>query len=384
MSCVCYNAIMKTIHDIQYLQGVKILVRVDFNVPLEGDNIADDFRIRSALPTINYLKDKGAVVIVICHLESSSGDNPSLEPIAKHLNDLGVKTIFVKDYKQIDTMIAGSDKGDCFLLENLRLFDGEKSNDQKFAQELASLADIYINDAFSVSHRSHASVVGVPKYLPSYAGLQLEMEILNLSKAFDPEHPFLFILGGAKFETKMPLVEKFSKSADSIFIGGALANDLLKAQGMEVGMSKTSDSTIDLSAIVSDPKIFSCVDVAIAGNGNKDLTDIDSDDVIADVGEKTVKLLEKKISEARFILWNGPFGIYEKGFTWGTEECARLISANISATTVVGGGDTLAAIAKLGIEDKFSFVSTGGGAMLDFLAEGTLPGIEALEDSVDA
>ncbi len=393
---------MKTIRNIEYLDGVKALVHVDFNVPIEAGAIKDDFRIRAALSTIEFLRDKGAVVILMSHLESADGTNPSLEPVAKHLEKLGVPVTFVADYKKAAEMIAqpadresstseevqrglisGEDedmRGPCFLLENLRFFPGEKSNDPRFAEELASLADIYVNDAFSVSHREHASVVGVPRHIPSYAGFQLEKEIANLSKVFDPSHPFLFILGGAKFETKMPLVERFSKTADAIFIGGALANDLLKAQGKQVGASKVSSSDLDLSAIAADPKVFSCVDVAIANDGNKDIDHIDADDVIADVGEKTVALLQEKIATAAFILWNGPFGIYEKGFTWGTEECARLISENSSATTIVGGGDTLAAIAKLGIEEKFSFVSTGGGAMLDFLAQGTLPGIVALGD----
>jgi 3-phosphoglycerate kinase len=318
---------MKTLKDIQYLEGVKVLVRVDFNVPIKNGVVVDDFRIRAALPTIKYLKDGGATIILIAHLEAADGTNPTLEPAAKKLSELGIETEFVKDYKKVVSM-AEAAPGSCFLLENLRVYGGEKDNDPKFAEELASLADIYVNDAFSVSHREHASVVGVPKFLPSYAGLQMESEITNLSKAFDPAHPFLFILGGAKFETKMPLVEKFLPLTDTIFIGGALANDLLKAQGKEVGTSKVSSLPIDLSKIISNPKIFSCVDVAIANDGTKDIDHVEADDMIADIGTKSVELLKTKIAAAKFILWNGPFGIYEKGFTWGTEECARLISEN--------------------------------------------------------
>ncbi|MEN9912617.1 MAG: hypothetical protein RLY66_25 [Candidatus Parcubacteria bacterium] len=369
---------MKTLKDIQYLKGVKVLVRVDFNVPIKNDVVVDDFRIRATLPTIKFLKEGGATIILIAHLESSDGTNPTLEPVAKKLGDLGIETTFIKDYKKVSSAVESA-PGSCFLLENLRVFEGEKDNDQKFAQELASLADIYVNDAFSVSHREHASVVGVPKYIPGYVGLQFEQEIANLSKAFEPSHPFLFILGGAKFETKMPLVEKFSELADTVFIGGALANDLLKAQGKEVGTSRVSSSPIDLTKILANPKIFSCVDVAIANDGDKDIDHIETTDLIADIGAKSVALLKEKVATAKFILWNGPFGIYEKGFTWGTEECARLIAENDSAVKIVGGGDTLAAIAKLGVEDKYTFVSTGGGAMLDFLAQGTLPGIQALE-----
>lgn len=376
---------MKTIHDIDHLDGVRVLVRVDFNVPIEKGEVVDDFRIRAALPTINHLLSKGAIVILMSHLEAADGSNPSLEPIARHLAKLGVQATFIEKYREAlkvlgdatDAHISG--QGACFLLENLRFHEGEKANDTTFARELASLADIYVNDAFSVSHRAHASVVGVPEHIPGYAGLQLQREVDNLSKAFNPSHPFLFILGGAKFETKMPLVEKFATLADSIFIGGALANDLLKAQGKEVGVSKVSKTPIDLSTIVSNPKIFSCVDVAIASDGTKDVDHIEPTDTIADIGEKSVALLKDKVAAAKFILWNGPFGIYEKGFTWGTEECARIIAENEGATKIVGGGDTLAAIAKLGVEDKYSFVSTGGGAMLDFLAQGTLPGIEVLK-----
>lgn len=368
---------MKSLRDIHYVDGIKVLLRTDFNVPIKNGVVVDDFRIRAALPTINFLLGKGATVVMVSHLESNDGTNSSLEPVATQLKKLGVDVTFIKDMKHAYTTIdAGQSK--VFLLENIRFFEGEKKNDPAFARELASLADVYVNDAFSVSHRAHASIVGVPSLMPKYAGLQLENEVAHLSKAFSPAHPFLFILGGAKFATKMPLIDKFATIADSIFIGGALANDLLKARGQEVGKSLVSDSPVDLSRILANPKIFSYVDVAVAGDGVKSATDLKASDLIADAGQKTIDVLKDKIAAAKFILWNGPFGIYEKGFTWGTEECARLIAENESAMKIVGGGDTLAAIAKLGIENKFSFVSTGGGAMLEYLAKGTLVGIEAL------
>ncbi len=371
---------MKTIRDIEYLEGVKVLVRADFNVINEQGKIADDFRISVALPTIKFLSDKGAVIILVSHSEANDGSNQSLKPVADYLNTKGLSVEFVKDFKNARAAIDLA-RSKIFLLENLRFFDGEKNNDKQFAQELASLADIYVNEAFPVSHRAHASIVGVPKLLPSYAGLQFAKEITELSKAFNPTHPFLFILGGAKFATKMPLIEKFAQVADSVFIGGALANDLLKAQGKEVGVSTVSNTPMDLSSIVSNPKIFSYADAHIMNDGVKDVGQVSPGDKIADIGEKTAKILEEKIMAARFILWNGPFGIYEEGFTWGTEECARLISENTQAVKIVGGGDTLAAIAKLGVEDKFTFVSSGGGAMLDFLAKGTSLGLEALNAS---
>jgi 3-phosphoglycerate kinase len=288
------------------------------------------------------------------------------------------------------------------LLENIRENKGEKENDKKFAKQLASLADIYVNDAFSVSHREHASICAITGFLPSYAGLQLEEEVKQLSAAFNPSHPFIFILGGAKFDTKLPLIQKFSKTADTVFIGGALANDALKAKGYEVGVSKISDGATDISAAVNQPKTMIPIDVVVQNHIEKEIGGIGPIDSISDSGSKTLAALKAKIDAAQFILWNGPLGVYEKGFMEGTEKLAEMIAERTensknkkvkskdkkikdenetSVKSIVGGGDTLAAIAKLGVEDKFTFVSTGGGAMLDFLAQGTLPGIEALEAS---
>lgn len=376
-----------------------MLVRADFNVPIKNGVVVDDFRIRAVLPTLDFLIKKGAVVILISHLESNDGENMSLVLVAKHLEKLGRQVTFIKDIKDAHQIIeAGSrEKGVAakaavqdgalgealFLLENLRFFEGEKNNDLKFAKELASLGDIYVNEAFSVSHRSHASIVGIPQYLPGYAGLYFEKEIGQLSKAFAPAHPFVFVLGGAKFETKLPLVERFSKIADTIFLGGALGNDALVAKGIPVGASKVSNGEIDISSIVSQPNILVPVDSIIQDHSVKSLNEIAADDSIFDAGPKTLALVAEKISQAKFILWNGPLGPYENGFVEGTEAVARMIAERTQSekevVSIVGGGDTLAAIANLGIENKFTFVSTGGGAMLDFLAKGTLPGIEVLK-----
>jgi len=373
---------MKTIKDIEFFAGVRILVRVDFNAPIKNGVVVEDYRIRSAFPTIDFLKEKGAKVILIAHLESNDGANNTLEPVANQMNKLGEKVVFIKNWKKASTIIDSEMKaGDCVLLENLRDFAGEKANDKKFAKELASLADIYVNDAFSVSHREHASVVGVPEYLPSYAGFQLEKEVANLSKAFNPAHPFLFILGGAKFETKLPLLEKFLNLADSIFLGGALATDIMKEKGYEVGASLVSKGGIDLSGFAKNPKLLLPVDITTQDKEVKLVDGLGKDDSNMDAGPETILMLEKKIKEAKFILWNGPLGVYEKGFKEPTLRLAKLIAeASSHAETIVGGGDTLAAIAENNDQDKFSFVSTGGGAMLDFLANETLPGIEALED----
>ncbi len=374
---------MKTLKDIQHLEGVTVLVRVDYNVPVRNGKVTDDFRIKSSLPTIEYLRSRGAKVVLMAHLESNSGDNLSLEPVAKDLGTLGVPALFITDYKKASQLIGHMQNGACALLENLRFFEGEKKNDPAFAKQLASLGDIYINEAFSVCHRKHASIVGVPQYMPGYAGLQLENEIKHLSKAFNPVHPFLFILGGAKFETKLPLMEKFMKTADMVFVGGALASDFFKEKGLEVGKSKVSTGNFNLSRYVKSPKLFLPLDVTVAGGTVRPAEGILMSDQIMDSGPKTVELLREKVAQAKFILWNGPLGVYEDGYHEPTMALAKMIGeATIKgAESIIGGGDTLAAVEELGIQERFTFMSTGGGAMLDFLAQGTLPGIQAIEKS---
>lgn len=396
---------MKKLNDIPNLSGVRVLVRVDFNVPLVDGKVADDYRIRMAFPTIDFLTSKGAKVILISHAQApeKGQPNPSLKAMADCMGALGKQVTFFEDYKKARIYIENSfNNGSCILLENLRFFDGEEANDPKFAQELASLADIYVNDAFSVSHREHASLVGVPKLLPSYAGLQLEKEVTYLSRAFNPAHPFLFILGGAKFETKLPLVDKFMKSADFVFIAGALANDFFKLKGYEVGTSLVSKAVVgnsvdgnkndteaaalvaDLKGFLASPKLLLPPDVTVENKEIKAADQVSATEKILDVGTLALALLKEKISQSKFILWNGPLGMYEDGFQAPTLELARMIgdatkNGTGTVTSIVGGGDTLAAIETLGNQGHFSFVSTGGGAMLDFLAKGTLPAIEALE-----
>ena len=355
---------MKSIKTVLNLKDVKVLVRLDLNVPIENGHIVDDFRIRKSLPLINFLDSKGAHLILISHIETK--ENPTLKPVAEYLNKIGVKCVFEKNYKK-----ALNNKNKIVILENLREHEGEKKNDKAFAKELASLADIYVNEAFSVSHREHASVCAITEFIPSYMGLQFEEEVKNLSLAFKPDHPFLFILGGAKFETKLPLVEKFISIADSVFIGGALANDFFKAQGKDIGSSLTSSTDLDLSKFMNNKKLSLPVD------------NILKDTAIMDVGMNTIEQLKKEIDKAKFILWNGPLGAYETGYKSGTLQLSEILAeaTGKGAKTIVGGGDTLATIAELKLENSFTFVSTGGGAMLDFLAKGTLPGIQALEKS---
>lgn len=377
---------MKTLQEIGPLSGVKVLVRVDFNVPINQGRVVDDHRIRASLPTIEFLRSRGAKVILASHLEANDGSNLSLEPVAEHLKSLGLPVIFVSNLRAAYDLSENElSLSQCMLLQNLRMDPGEKANDQSFAKQLASLADIFVNDAFSVSHRAHASVVSVPKYLPSYAGLQFQSEVSNLAKAFEPSHPFLFILGGAKFETKLPLLTKFMQTADTIFVGGALANDFFRAKGYETGDSLLSKETPDLAAFLGNAKLMLPQDVTLSDQSVKSPAAVSVGERILDAGPETVASLAEKIASAHFILWNGPLGLYEKGFKQPTLSLAKQIgeATGRGVTTILGGGDTLAAVSELGVQDQFTFISMAGGAMLDFLAQGTLPGLEALNQSVD-
>lgn len=372
----------KTIKDLENLRGKKALLRLDLNVPIIDGTLRDDFRIKKSLATLNFLRDNGAKTIIISHIENA--ETKSLKSVYEYLSEF-FNVAFFKDYFSEETKnaIDRMNEGDFILLENLRIYEGEEKNSEHFAGQLASLAEIYVNDAFSVSHRKHASIVRVPKFLPSFAGILFEEEVANLSSAFSPEHPFLFILGGAKFETKMPLIEKFIKLADFVFVGGALANDFFKEKGYETGLSVLSPKKFNLEKMLASEKLLLPLDVVVQNNQGvfiKRPSQVLREDKILDDGPETISMLEKKLSQSKFVLWNGPLGDYEKGFREGTVELARTI-ARCRAKSIIGGGDTLAVVSKMNLEDKFSFISTGGGAMLDFLANETLPGIEALERS---
>ena len=341
---------MKSIIEAGDLKGKRVLVRVDWSVPTQNGEVLDDYPIKKSIPTIEYLVKAGASIVLISHAER---DTESLAPIFEH----------AKQYLPMLTFIEPSN---LVLLENLRQNPGEKENSAKYAKELAKLGDIYVNEAFSESHREYASMVGVPKLLPSFAGLRLKEEVDRLSSAFYPKRPFLFILGGAKFDTKLPLLKKFTNIADYIFVGGALANNFFKEQGKDIGSSLVKEGNYGLKELLDTGKIILPEDTIIdAGK-------------IMDVGPRTIENLKSKVSSSKLVLWNGPLGFCELGYRVATLELAKLIS-EFSNESIIGGGDTLAAIKELNILDKFSFVSTGGGAMLDFLATGTLPGIEALK-----
>ena len=342
-------------------KGKRVILRADFNVPIEKGRVVDNFRIKKTLPTIKFLKKKGAKIIIISHI--SKGKTSTLLPVAKYLKlDFIPRILGLEVEKKIKEMR----NGDALLLENLRIDNREEKNDKNFAKQLARLGDIFVNDAFSVSHRKHASVVAITQYLPSYAGLLFEEEFKNLHHAFKPRHPFLLILGGIKFGTKLGVIEKFLKIADKIFVGGALANNFFRAQGLDIGRSAFDPKT-NIKKYLNHSKIILPEDVRT------------KDSTILDCGPNTARMLSQLIKQARLVLWNGPLGDFEKGFDKGTLAVAQTI-AKSKARSIIGGGDTVASIEKIGL-NKFSFVSTAGGAMLEFLAKGTLPGIEALKKS---
>lgn len=356
---------MQSIKILKNLKSKKAIVRVDFNVPVVNKKVKDNFRILKGIKTIKYLVDKGAKVLILMHLgEDGKAD---ISPV-------------VREFFRLSKL----SKKDVVFSPNVRIFSGEMINDKDLAKDLAGLGDIYVNDAFSVSHRNHVSIVGIPKFLPSYMGFQLEEEIKNLSLPFvKPKHPFLFILGGAKFSTKMPLIKKYLNEVDNVFIGGALMNNFIKMLGYEVGRSLIDQDYLnEVKRLLKNKKIILPVDVLVVHKNklsNKKLDQISKEDVIIDIGKETASLLKEKIKKSKLILWNGPLGKYEeKGGDKMTRDILKTISQT-KTTSIVGGGDTVALISKMKLEDKFSFVSTGGGATLDFLAKGTLPGIKALK-----
>lgn len=377
---------IKYIDDNVELEGKRVLLRLDLNVPIEDGVVMDPYRLERAIETVDFLRAKKAQTIIIAHCEGK--DSTTLAPMWHYLNGYFpvefCPTFFTPE--SVSKLLELKDGG-VLLFENVRNNTGEKENDPEFAKKLSQMADMYVNDAFSVSHRKHASIVGVTEFLPHYAGLLMRQEIEHLSKAFDPLRPFLFILGGAKFDTKLPIIQKYLVSADNVFVGGALANNFLKEKGLEIGTSLVDEGEFEIKEMLqkngdnNSGKLLLPIDVTVQDAAEtisfKKVTEVLPTDYIGDVGSKTLEMLKPYIVAAKTIVWNGPLGNYEKGFTDKTEQLAEMISQS-NATTIVGGGDTLASIKKLGIDDKFTFISTGGGAMLDFLVDETLVGIDAL------
>jgi phosphoglycerate kinase len=378
-----------------------VLLRVDFNVTLNPDfSIADDVRIRQSLPTINYLLKNGNRLIIISHLGRPNGRESkfSLKPVVEELKKLlkPLDVILVNDFlNPVDNLLLKNQKSDTVLvLENIRFYPEEKNNDENFAKKLSELTDVFVNDAFGVSHRNDASIVGVPKLIPAYGGLLLKKETETIEKIVkNPAKPVVSILGGAKISTKINLLEKLIDLSDYLLIGGALANTFFCAKGLDIGKSYCEYNEVEnakrllflaakkSSAIVLPSDVIARQPDQSDGGGQvKNCKEIAAEDEILDIGPETQAEFGSAIAKAKTIIWNGPMGyIEEPAFTRGTDFVYYSIAQNSSAVSLVGGGDTLAAISKKEYLDKITHISTGGGAMLEFIEKGTLPGIEALK-----
>lgn len=390
----------KTIKDID-VNGKRVLVRVDFNVPQdENRQITDDTRIKAALPTIKYLVENGAKVILCSHLGRPKGtfnDKYSMDIVAKSLSELLGQPVKKMDDvigPDVEAAVKDMKNGDVVLLENVRFYKEEEANDPEFAKKLASLADIYVNDAFGTAHRAHASTEGVAHYIPAVAGFLIQKEIDYLGKAItNPERPFVAILGGAKVADKIPVIENLIEKVDTLLIGGGMAYTFLKAQGMEIGLSllddKSLDLCLDLIKKAADKGINFVLPVDIleadkfAADANTKVVPISGIEAGwegVDIGPKTMEMFREYIISAGTVVWNGPMGVFEmEPFAKGTRAIAQAM-ADSKAITIVGGGDSGAAVEQMGFADKMSHVSTGGGASLEFLEGKALPGVVALND----
>jgi len=390
----------KTVRDLD-VAGKKVLVRVDFNVPFDDQgNISDDTRIRASLETIKYLVEQKAAVILMAHLGRPKGQvNPkfSLAPVAKHLGELlGQKIVFVNDCIGAEAKAAAKMLKPCqiMLLENLRFHKEEEKNDMEFAEQLASLAEMYVNDGFGVSHRAHASVEGVTHFLPAAAGFLLEKEIAYVGRAVtEPLHPFAAIIGGAKVSDKIGVINNLLDKVDTLLIGGGMANTFLAAQGCAMGKSLVEEDKIELAkellakAAQNKVNLLLPTDLVMAEafapdakHVNEDVHHLNQEYMGLDIGTETAKAYAEALADAKMIVWNGPMGVFEMdAFCKGTEAVAKAV-ARSRAISIVGGGDSVAAIEKLGLAKRISHISTGGGASLEYLEGKVLPGVAALDD----
>ncbi len=375
----------------------RVLVRVDFNVPVKGDEVTDDTRIRRALPTIRHLLSEGAHPILISHLGRPKGEpDPkyAMDPVAARLEELLGEPVMKLDVAvgpEAEEALDGWDGRGVVLLENSRFYPGETKNDPEFANQLAALAELYVDDAFGAAHRAHATTVGVAERLPAAAGLLLEEEIDYLDTVLEnPERPFVAILGGAKVSDKLGVIESLLGKADSLLVGGAMCFTFFKAQGYEIGNSLVENDYLEEARRLmgeADERLILPVDVVVAEAMEEDaesetvpVDDIPAGKMGLDIGHDTVALFEGHISEARTIFWNGPMGVFEfDAFAKGTEGVAKAV-AESDATSVVGGGDSVAAVNKLGLEESMSHISTGGGASLEYVEGKELPGVAVLPD----
>ena len=388
----------KTARDID-VAGKRVLVRADLNVPLDDGQVGDDTRIRESLPTIEYLIGKGAKVIVCSHLGRPKGVDPalSLAPVAGRMSNLlGREVLFAEDcVGPVATAAVEAMNGHVLLLENLRFHPEEEKNDPAFAAQLASLADVFVNDAFGAAHRAHASTEGVTHYLPAVAGFLMEKEVRYLSALVaNPPKPFAAVVGGAKVSTKIPAIEHLLPKIDLLLVGGGMANTFLKATGVDVQMSLVEDEQVAAAkeilarAKAAGIEVHLPVDVIAASKFAEDaealerpVNQIPRGYMVLDIGPRTVKEYAAALGRAKAVVWNGPMGVFEmEKFSHGSFDLARAI-ANLDATTVVGGGETAAVVAQAGLQDRFTHVSTGGGASLEMLEGRELPGVAALLDA---
>ncbi len=382
---------IKTIKKAGNLRGKRVLVRCDFNVPIKGRKVADDFKIVQSLPTVRYLVAKGARVVLLTHLGRPKGKkdkNYKLKVVSHRLTKLlGGRVKYVEDCvnREAQEAAAKMKSGQVVLLENLRFYKGEEDNNKEFAESLAGLADIYVNDAMAVSHREHASVSAVREFLPSYAGLLLEKEIENLQKVLKPEKPLVAIIGGAKIETKVPVIRNLAKKASKVLIGGMLAYDFLAAKKWSTGKYRVDKANAKLAKKLLSKKVILPVDLVVSnksgGQGKVNLTPankLPKNCWQYDIGPETIRLYAQCIKEAKTVIWNGPMGMFEEErFRQGTLAVARLVAEMSSgrAFGVVGGGETVSALKQTKMLEHVDWVSTSGGAMLAYLAGEKLPGL---------
>jgi phosphoglycerate kinase len=390
----------RTVKDLD-VDGKRVLVRVDFNVPLDDGTVTDDTRIRGALPTLRYLVDHDAKVILVSHLGRPNGepdDRFRLDPVVQLLSRLLGRNVYKVDGvvgPEVTEAVSRMVPGEVLILENVRFHPGEKSNDPAFAAELAGLADLYVNDAFGTAHREHASTAGVADYLPSAAGLLLEREVTTLRGMLEgAERPFVSVLGGSKVSDKLAVIDRLLDNVDTLLVGGGMCFTFLVAQGESVGASIVEGEWVDRVAgmiakadelgvelllpvdFVVASEIAEDADTRIVGRG-----EFLEGMMGLDIGPTTIELFSQAIARARTIFWNGPMGVFEMApFEEGTRQIARAIARNSRAVSVVGGGDSDAALRKYGLEDEMTFVSTGGGASMKLLEGVALPGVEALDD----
>lgn len=370
------------IKDYSSLKGKRVIVRLDLNLPVADGKLTDTSRADVAIPFLKQLSFAGAKIILLSHF-GEKGE--SIAPVAKYMKDhLSFIEFFSSfDFEELERKSRCLADGEAILLENVRLWKGEEENLPSLGRSFASLGDIYINNAFSVSHREHASVAGIPKTLLSYFGPTFARELEHLIPALTPTKPALMIIGGAKIKTKLSLIERYLDQGVKVFVGGAMTHDIWKAKGVSVGKS-FSDGTVRLSErFLNHPMLILPVDVTLENGETVPFYSIPTNGSVVDCGPETVALVKKEIGEAKTVILNGPLGLYEKGWRSGTEQILTAL-ANADARSYIGGGDTVAVAHSLHLLHNFDFVSLGGGAMLDFLANGTLPGIHAVTESKTA